>query len=273
MEHPAAGDDAARAHDRIHRHAHAPAFLRENELGRRLLGRLGADRPAMVVEIKLRNYVHQVHVGFVIGVQRAHVAPVARCLAVDVAEIVGHHARLLQLPRDDVLAEIVARTGILCVLANRPQQRLRVEDVNAHRGADHRGVEPRPPRVAVLRLLLEPHHAAVLANLHHPETARFLRRGLDGSDGDLRPVRPVPVQHFAVVHLVDVVAGEHQRLLQRFHLHALQVLEHGVGCTLVPVLSHALHGRNHFDVFAQFRGEDVPAVANVPREIQRFILC
>ena len=67
-------------------------FLREDELGGRLLRDVGADGPALVVEVELRRHRHQVHVGFVVGVERAHVAPVARLLGVEVAEIVGDHA-------------------------------------------------------------------------------------------------------------------------------------------------------------------------------------
>ena len=84
---------------------------------------------------------------------------------------------------------------------------------------------------------------------------------------------PVPVHHLVVVHLIDVIAGEDQRLLGRFGLDALEVLEDGVGGALVPVLVDPLHGRDHFDVFAQFGREDVPAVADVADQFQRFVLC
>ena len=83
----------------------------------------------------------------------------------------------------------------------------------------------------------------------------------------------MPVEHLAVVHLVDVVAGEDQDVLGRFGLDALEILEDGVGGALVPVLVDALHGRNDFDVFAQLGREDVPAVADVADQFQRFVLC
>ena len=83
----------------------------------------------------------------------------------------------------------------------------------------------------------------------------------------------MPVEHLAVVHLVDVVAGEDQGMLGRFGLDALDVLEDGVGGALVPVLVHPLHGRNDFDVLAQFGREDVPAVADVADQFQGLVLC
>ena len=66
----------------------------------------------------------------------------------------------------------------------------------------------------------------------------------------------VPVQHLVVVHLVDVVAREDQGLFRRFGLDALKILKYRVRRPLVPVLVHALHGRQHFDVFAQLRRKE-----------------
>ena len=167
----------------------------------------------------------------------------------------------------------MTRTGILRVFAHRPQQRLRIENVDAHGGADHGRVEPRALGIALLGFLLEPYHPAVRADLDHPVTASFLRGRLDGSDGDFRFVLPVPVQHFAVVHLVDVVAAEDQRFLRRLHFDALEVLKHGIRGALIPVLADPLHGRKNFNVLAHFRGKDIPAVANVPGQVQGFVLC
>ena len=49
----------------------------------------------------------------------------------------------------------------------------------------------------------------------------------------------------------------------------LKVLEDGVGGSLIPVFVYPLHGRKHFDVLAQFRGEYVPAVPDVTDQFQR----
>src|ERR1039458_1133698 len=85
--HPATRNDTSGAHDGIERQPHPAALLGENELGRRLLRSLRADGPVLVVKVKFRSHRHQVHVGLVIGVERAYVPPVARLFGVDVAEI------------------------------------------------------------------------------------------------------------------------------------------------------------------------------------------
>jgi len=41
---------------------------------------------------------------------------------------------------------------------------------------------------------------------------------------------------------------------------------------LVPVVAHPPHGRQDFDVLAEFRRQDVPAVAQMADQVQRFIL-
>ncbi len=174
--------------DGVDGHPHAPPFLRENELRRRHLRHVGPDRPALVVQVEVRNHRHQVHVGFVVGVDRPHVAPVLHRLVVEVDEIVRHHARLPDGLRNDVPAEVVRGVRVLGVFHQRVHHHFRVEHVHAHRGAHHARVENRPDRVSVLRLLLEALDQVVLADLHHAEAAGFLGRHLDGGQRDVRLV-------------------------------------------------------------------------------------
>ena len=84
----AAGDDRARADDAV-QGAAAAVLLGEDELRRRHVGLIGADRPVLVVHVQVGIDGDQVHVGLVVGVERAHVAPVGVLLAVLVAERVG----------------------------------------------------------------------------------------------------------------------------------------------------------------------------------------
>src|SRR5437588_12559969 len=53
-----------------------------------------AQRPGLVVQVENRRDADQVHVGFVIGVEGADVAPVERVLRVFVGEVVGENAVL-----------------------------------------------------------------------------------------------------------------------------------------------------------------------------------
>ena len=211
MEDASAGNNAAGADDGIHRHPHAAAFLREDELGRRLLGDLGADRPVQVVQVELGDDVDQVHIGLVVGVEGADVAPVADLLGIDVAEVVGDDAaHAPSSSRDDVPAEIVAGVGILGVFMEGVEEDIGLEDVDAHGGADHVRVEAGADGIAVLGLLLEAGDAEILVDLGDAEAAGFVGRHLDGGEGDVGIVPAVPVHHLVVVHLIDVVAGEDQ---------------------------------------------------------------
>src|SRR4029077_9539161 len=90
--HPASRNDAAGGNNGIDSHTHAAAFLREDKFGRRLLRHQCAYGPAAVIKIELRGYVHQVHIGFVVSVERSHIPPITRLFGVNIHEVVGHHA-------------------------------------------------------------------------------------------------------------------------------------------------------------------------------------
>ena len=101
-----------------------------------------ADRPALVVQVELRHHVHQVHVGFVVGVERPHIAPVAHASC---RSCRGNRrrprARCPELRGITSWPKSCVEFGSCGVLVQRPQQHVRVEDVDAHGGADHVGVE------------------------------------------------------------------------------------------------------------------------------------
>ena len=48
---------------------------------------------------------------------------------------------------------------------------------------------------------------------HHAERGRLLARHFDDADRDVRALLDVLGEHRAVVHLVDVIAGQHQHVL------------------------------------------------------------
>ena len=80
------------------------------------------------------------------------------------------------------------------------------------------------------------------------------------------------LQHAAVVHFVDVVAGEYQNALGLFRSNGVDVLVDGVGRTHVPVLADALHRRENLDEFAERVGHDVPTLTNMPVQRQSLVL-
>ena len=60
----------------------------------------------------------------------------------------------------------------------------------------------------MLRLFFKADDSIIVADFRDAESASLVRRYLDGGDGDIGVLLPVLVQHLAVVHLVNMVAGE-----------------------------------------------------------------
>ena len=79
----------------------------ENKFRGRILLLPSVQRPAFVVQVEDRRNGNQIHVGFVIGLDGADIAPVGFFFFIFIAEIVGEDAMLFDDARDDVLAEIV----------------------------------------------------------------------------------------------------------------------------------------------------------------------
>src|SRR5580692_1526889 len=131
----AAGDDAAVGDDGIERGAHA-VFLGKDELGRRVLALVSADGPVVIVEVEDGGDGDDVHVGFVIGLERAYIAPVESFFFVFVDEVVGEDAIVVDHFRQDVFAEIVAGVGIFGIFQQDWNQDVGIEEVDAHRARD-----------------------------------------------------------------------------------------------------------------------------------------
>jgi hypothetical protein len=78
--------------------------------------------------------------------------------------------------------------------------------------------------------------------------------------------------HLAVIHFVDVIAGEDEDVLGLLGADGIYVLINGVGRALIPLIADPLHGRKDFDELSHFAAEDVPAFANVAVKRKRFVL-
>ncbi len=153
------------------------------------------------------------------------------------------------------------------------QQHVGVEHIDPHGRAHPVRVERRRAGGAVCRLLLESDDAVLVVDIGDAEARGFLGRYQGRGNGDVGRVLLVPGDHVAVVHLIDVIAGEDDRVTGVFGFDALEILEDGVRRALVPVLVDPFHGGKDLDVLAQFGGEDVPAVADVAVQFQGLILC
>ena len=59
----------------------------------------------------------------------------------------------------------------------------------------------------MLRLFFEAYDAVVLVDLSHAEADGFLDGSLDSGDGDIGLALVMPVEHFPVIHLINMIAG------------------------------------------------------------------
>ena len=124
------------------RHART-AGLAEDKLGGRVLVGAGAHGPTAVVEVEDRDEAGDVHVGFVVGVQRAYVTPVERLLLVLIDKVVGLHAVATKQLGQDVVTEVVLGIRVFGVAHQFGQQDVGIEEVDAHGGVDHLRIEGR----------------------------------------------------------------------------------------------------------------------------------
>ena len=105
-----------------------------------------------------------------------------------------------------------------------------------------------------------------------PKRVRLLDRHLDGGERHRRAALLVEAQHLRVVHLVDVIAGQHDDVVRALLHDGIEVLVHGVGRALIPVLADALLRRQNLDELAELLRHDAPAHPDVAVERQRLVL-
>ena len=109
-------------------------------------------------------------------------------------------------------------------------------------------------------------------HVHDAEVNAFLARHGDAADGQIGPALDVGADHAAVIHLVNVIAGQDEDVARIGSLDGVDVLIDGVGGALVPVFVDALLRRQHFDVFVQFARQEAPAGADVARQAAGLVL-
>ena len=104
-----AGDDRTLADQAVACFAAAAGwpFFGKNEFGRRQVGLVGTHGPIAIVHVQLRIDRDQVQVGFVVGIEGAHVAPIGLGFSIFVHEGIGEGAEVMDDRRDDVAAEIM----------------------------------------------------------------------------------------------------------------------------------------------------------------------
>src|SRR5688572_13049193 len=79
-------------------------------------------------------------------------------------------------------------------------------------------------------------------------------------------------KHLRVIHLVDVVARQHDDVARHLARNRIEILVYGVGRAEVPMLADTLLRGEDFDEFAELFGHDVPAHPDVTVERKRLVL-
>ena len=237
---------------------------------------VGPDRPGAIVEVELGDDVGQVDVGLPIGVDRPDVAPIdLRLFGVDdagVREVMRDRFAVGDEIGDDVLAEVVRRIRIGGVAAQLIDQELGLEHVDAH--AAQRGVRIAGHRRRVLRLLEERRGCGrSRRRAMTPKPLRLVQRRLEAADRHVGVRLDVLLQHLLVVHLVDVVAGQHDHVVRRVALDDVDVLIDRVGGAEIPQrLGDALRRRQDVEALVALGPEEVPAALQVADQAVRLVL-
>ena len=120
-------------------HAHA-LRIGKNEFCGWVLVNPSAQRPGGIVQVENWRDADQVHVGFVVGVERSDIAPVKRVFAIFVDEVVGEDAMFGDDSRENVFAEIVMGFGVFGIGQQNWNHQVGIENVDSHGGVAMSGV-------------------------------------------------------------------------------------------------------------------------------------
>ena len=108
---------------------------------------------------------------------------------------------------------------------------------------------------------------------HDAEIARLRQRRLEAAHRHVGVRLDVLLQHLLVVHLVDMVAGQHDHVQRRVALDDVDVLIDGVGGAEIPDrLRNALRRRQDVEALVALWAEEVPAALQVADQAVRLVL-
>src|SRR5207244_9736270 len=116
VAHHASRNDAAGGNNGAHGSAGA-SCLGEHKLGRRVLALVSAYGPVFVVQVEHRRHGNDVHVRFVVGLQRAYIAPVERFLLVLIDEVERVHTVIVHHSGDDVVVEMMTLRYVVWIVS------------------------------------------------------------------------------------------------------------------------------------------------------------
>ena len=120
------------------------------------------------------------------------------------------------------------RLRILHVTDQQLAQILPVENIDSHGSKI---------ALRVLRLLFKLYDIACLIRIHDPEAARFLDRHRTDRDRRVRSLINVRLQHLVIVHLIDVVAGQDQKIFRIILVNKINILGNRISSAAVDIQS------------------------------------
>ena len=219
----------------------------------------GINFPVFAGKVKTGLRVQKVHIGFPQAVNRADVLPVA------LKAIRKHTLACVQHGGQHILTEVIRGVLVLLVRFQIRAQLLPGEDVNAHGSL-----------VALRhsRLLVKFVNRAVRVRVQNTEAGSLLHRHFVNGDGAGRIVLLVIRNHLGVIHLVDVVAAQHNHVIRIVALNKRYILVNGICRALVPVRAAALLVRLQ-NMYAGVHTVEIPRLAgtDVFVQLERLILC
>ena len=135
-------------------------------------------------------------------------------------------------------------------------------DPSASRRNRRSGRGPRPPKPPTRTV-----------DGHHPEAGRFHARHFEAADSHIGPGVDMLSQHDFVVHLVDVVPGQHHDVPRPVVLDDVHVLVNGIGGAGIPhVLGDPLARGEDIETLVSLGAQEVPASLQVSDQAVRLIL-
>src|SRR5260221_13990855 len=112
----------------------------------------------------------------------------------------------------------------------------------------------------------------IAVDVDDAKMAAFLWVGRQCSDRDVGGGILVLLKHAAIIHFVNVVAGEDDHVFGLLGTDGIDVLIYRVGGPHVPVLADPLHGWQDFDELADFTAKNVPAFADLTIQRESLVL-
>ena len=172
---------------------------------------------------------------------------------------------------DDVLAEIVARIGVVVIALQLGIKEVGGKRVDPHARQGAAGLSgDRRRRVWLFKKIDDAHR---LVDFHDAELGGLLDRHLDAGDDAVGAFGAHVGQHVGIVHLVDVVARQDDEELRPRGLEDVEILVHRVARAAIPGrLVKPLLRRQQIEKLVHLRAQKRPAHLQVAQQAVRLVL-